>query len=169
MNLERNQEIVRAPEWCKRDAGKSFLITEWYAERAEHWAVKAILAFNRGGGKLPVEVAAGMGMRGIVLLGMETFLRGHMTAAEVQPLLDELLECVKIIRDPKARDSATGLPVASDIVSQDDIKEVQTRFWLRSEVLRVHTGFSIGDALSRLISSIMEERTASPNTQTPQT
>ncbi len=167
----RKTEIVKAPPGFGRgrDDGKHFLITEWSAGRAEKWAVKALLAFNRGGGTFPVDIAVGQGMRGIVALGLDTFLRGHMTSEEVQPILDELLECVKMIRDPKARDKATGAPVATDLTGEDDIEETQTRFWLRSEVLRVHTGFSVGDALSRLISSIMAEEKVSPTIPTSQT
>jgi hypothetical protein len=162
----RSSEIVVVPPWGKRDAGKHFMITEWPAARAEKWAVAALLAFNRGGGRFPIEMTAGMGMRGIVVLGLETFLRGQMKPEEVQPILDDLLDCVKIVRDKTARDKATGKPVATDIVSDDDIQEVQTRMWLRSEVLRVHTGFSVGDALSSLINLILTEQRASPDTKT---
>jgi hypothetical protein len=72
-----------------------------------------------------------------------------------------MFTCVKMIRDPKSKDKMTGEPIASDIVSDDDIEDVQTRAWLRSEVLRVHTGFSPADALLSLIQSI-KDRTPSP-------
>lgn len=151
------------PEWGRRDAGKHFLITEWPAERAEKWALAALMAFNRGGGEFGVEHAIGRGMEGIAVIGVQTFLRGQMRAEETIPLLDQLLECVQLVRDPAARDVATGLPVATPIVSPDDVEEVQTRLWLRSEVLKLHTGFSPGDALSTLISAIM---TAAPSQST---
>lgn len=165
----RKTDIVAVPvEWGKRDAGKTFLLTEWPAETAEKWGIKAMLAYNRGGGQVAVSDAVGAGMEGIFFLGVQTFLRGQMRADEVTPILDELLDCVKIVRDPRARDAATGGPVATPIVSADDIEEVPTRMWLRSEVIRLHTGFSPGDALSKLISLIMTT-TRSPDTGTSPT
>ena len=161
----RKTDIVVVPEWGKRDAGKTFLIREWPAERAEKWGIKALLAYNRGGGQIDVDAAIGAGMEGIFFLGVQTFLRGQIRAEEAIPILDELLDCVRIIRDPKARDAATGEPVATPIVSEDDVEEVQTRMWLRSEVLRLHTNFSPAAAVSTLISAIMTT-TASPGTRT---
>lgn len=146
-----------------RDNGKVYLITEWPAARAEEWGIRALMAYNRGGGRLPVEEAFGRGMEGIFYLGVQTFLRGQMQAVEVIPIWNELLECVKIIRDPKARDQA-GRVIATEIITDSDIMEIATRNWLRSEVLFLHTGFSPGDALFDLISAIMAG--ASPTTQT---
>jgi|SRR5579859_4281031 len=164
----RKREVVEVPEWGKRDKGKSFLITEWPAATAERWGIKALLAYNRGGGNIDPDAAIGAGMEGIFFLGVQAFLRGKMEAEETIPILDELLDCVKIVRDPKARNAETGDPVATPIVSDDDIQEVQTRMWLRSEVVRVHTGFSPAAAVSNLISLIMTPA-ASRGTQTSQT
>jgi hypothetical protein len=160
---ERKRKVVRVPDWGKRDVGKIFLLTEWSAERAEHWAWRALIAYNRGGGQIPPEVLD-RGMEAIFWVGINTFLRGQMQASEVIPIMDELLECVQIIRDETKRDVATRQPVAHPLLP-DDIAEVKTRLWLRSEVLRLHTDFSPGDFLSNLI-SVMAERTKSPDTQT---
>ena len=162
----RKTTIVKVPEWAPRDKGKLFLLTEWSAERAEKWAIKALLAFNRGGGQVPVQDVIGAGMEGIFYLGMQTFLRGQMQPGEVIPILDELLECVKFIRDKDKRDPA-GNVVATDLVSADDVEDTQTRLWLRGEVVKLHTGFSPADAVSSLISLIMTAPAAtSPNTET---
>ena len=158
--------VVRAVHGRDGAAKKLYQITEWPAARAEQWGIRALMAYNRGGGHLPVDQAFGRGMEGIVYLGIDTFLRGQMRAEEVQPILDELLECVKIVRDPSARDKQTNKPVATDIVADSDIQEVATRMWLRSEVLFLHTGFSVGDALSELTSAITSK--TSPDTQTSQ-
>jgi len=148
----RKHEAIKAPDWCKRDAGKTFLITEWPAERAEEWAIRMLLAYNRGGGQVPLE-AIQSGMEAVFWLGVNTFLRGQMQADEVIPLLNELMECVKIIRDP-SKPGPTG-PVATDIIpGADDISEVTTRLWLRSEVLRLHTNFSVIELLSKLRSEM---------------
>lgn len=151
----RKKEIVKVPPDFGRDSGKTFQITEWSAETAEKWAVSSLLAYNRGGGQIPLSQMAGGGMEAIAILGVNTFLRGQMQAEEVLPILDQLLDCVEVVRDPKARDAATGLLVVTPIVSPDDIEEVKTRLWLRSEVLRVHTGFSMAAVVSNLISAIM--------------
>jgi hypothetical protein len=148
----REREVVKVPEWGKRDAGKVFLITEWPAERAEEWAFRALIGYNRGGGQVPVEAISG-GMEAVFWLGVNTFLRGQMQAAEVIPILNELMECIKIIRDPNTK--GPDGPVAHDVLP-GDIEEIKTRLWLRSEVLRVHTNFSVSDLLSRLISEVMK-------------
>lgn len=150
----RKSEVVEVPsEWGGRDAGKKFLITEWSADRAEHWAIRCLIAYNRGGGQVPME-AIGGGMEAIFLLGVNTFLRGQMQASEVIPILDELMECVKIIRDPKAR-APDGSIIASDIIpGGEDIAEAKTRLWLRSEVIRLHTNFSPAEMLWSLISAV---------------
>lgn len=146
-----------------RDAGKHFLITEWAADRAEKWAFRAIIAYNRGGGQIPIDVI-GQGMQAIFFVGINTFLRGQMDAAEVIPVLDELLQCVKIIRDPTKR-APDGAIIATDLLP-DDIEEVKTRLWLRSEVLRVHTNFSPAELLSTLWAALMTTESTSPKRKT---
>lgn len=157
----RKQEVVKVPDgWGARDAGKHFLITEWPAARAEDWAMRMLFAYNRGGGEVPME-AIGGGMQAMFLIGINTFLRGQIQSDEVIPLLNQLLECVKFVRDPKVR-SPAGDVIATDIASDDDIMEVKTRLWLRSEVVRVHTNFSPADMLWSLISAITKESPTSP-------
>jgi hypothetical protein len=151
----RKKKIIRADESMGRDAGKHFLITEWYAERAEKWALRALLAYNRGGGEVPVEAVFNGGMEGIFWLGINTFLRGQMKSEEVIPILDELLECVQMVRDPNKK-LPDGSPIVTPIASKDDIGEIKTRLWLRSEVLELHTGFSVAALVSKLISAVME-------------
>lgn len=161
----RKHEVVKVPAGGGRDAGKVFLITEWPAERAEEWALRMLLAYNRGGGQVPVEAISG-GMEAIFWLGVNTFLRGQMQSSEIIPILNELMECVKFIRDPEAK-GPEG-PIATDIIpGADDIEEVKTRLWLRSEVLRVHTNFSVGDLVSTLISGVMSQ--AKPPSSTAET
>lgn len=160
----RKTAIAKVPaEPGNRDAGKHYLITEWPAETAEKWALRAFLAYNRGGGELELDKVAGMGMDGIFALGVQTFLRGQMKAEEIIPILDDLLQCVKLIRDPTKR-SPDGSPIATPIVSPDDISEVRTRLWLRSEVLKLHTGFSLADALFALISLVSKTKAPASST-----
>lgn len=151
----RKTEIVTATEG--RDAGRKYLITEWDAARADRWATRAVLALAGGSTPLPFPVQAlvGKGMEAIFVVGLQTILTANINPDVLLPLLDELLTCVKIIRDPKALDKDTGQPLAFEMALSDDIQEVKTRWWLRSEVLRIHTGFSAGDAFSRLLTLIL--------------
>lgn len=150
----RKTKAVIAPDFCGRDRAKHFYLIEWPAATAEKWALRAILAYNRNGGAVLREDIFGLGMEGIFLLGMNTFLRGQIQAEEIIPILDELLECVRIIRDPSKKSADTGEMVTSPIVSDDDIEETATRMWLRSEVFELHTGFSAAGAVSKLIGLI---------------
>lgn len=152
----RKVETVRVPaDGFGRDAGKLFRITEMSANQAEKWAVRALLLLAGSGGEIP-ESVIGMGMEGIALTGINVFLRSPIQYEKLEPLLDEMMTCVQVVRDSRTPDVATA------IASPDDIEEVATRAWLRGEVLRIHTGFSAAAALSALISKIMTP----PNTST---
>lgn len=149
----RESIVVRVPEFPgtrNRDSqphAKLFRLTEWPAAKAENWGLRMLMAANQGGGEIPLNLA-GIGMEGIAIIGINAFLRGNIVPGTLIPLLDELLECVTIIRDPKRPDIATPL-------NPDDIEEVATRMWLRGEVLSLHLGFSVSAALSALYRKIM--------------
>jgi hypothetical protein len=163
--MGRNSKIVQVPRFeqtLNRDLNKHFLVTEWPAARADRWMQKVTFAFNKGAGELPMSMR-GVGWEGIAIVGINTFLRGNVSSEEMMPLLDELLECVKLIRDPKHPD------VVTDIVSDDDIEEVATRWWLRNEVVSVHINFSPLAALSRLMSSILTREPEPPTSKTTRT
>lgn len=162
----RKTEVVVATHG--RDAGKNFQIKEWDADVADRWATRVILALTRGSKPIPfpIESLLGRGMEAIFIVGLQTILSASVETKEVIPLVDELLQCVKIVRDPTARDRDGGGVIASDLISADDIEEVATRWWLRSEVLRVHTGFSTSGMFGKLLSSIMSKDPPLPNTET---
>ena len=146
----------------ERDAGKHYLIKEWSAARADDWVQRLAYAFNRNGGQIPMDLRS-IGWEGLAVLGINTFLRGEADPAVMIPLGNELLECVKIVRDPRFPDVATPL-----IPDSEDVAEVATRWWLRDQVVSVHTGFSFLACLSTLWSAIkaLGERKDLPNTQT---
>lgn len=144
----RKSETVTVPDWGARDAGKRFLITEMAAARAEKWALRMFVALKGTGSEIP-EGMARLGIVGVALAGLNVFLRSEIRPEVLEPLLDEMMTCIQVVRDAAHPDVATQLS------SDDDIEEVQTRLWLRSEVLRIHTNFSVAEALSRLISATM--------------
>jgi hypothetical protein len=141
-----------------RDEGKHFRITEWPAATAEGWGIRVMLAYNRSGGAIPLDVQ-GIGMEGIAILGINTFLRGNVESDEIVPLLNRLFECVKVVRDPRFPDVATDF-------HDDDTEEVATRLWLRGEVLSLHINFSVKDALVSLIRMITTKSPESSATPT---
>lgn len=157
----RKTENVTIPKWeGNRDAGKVFKITEMPAARAEKWALRALLMLKGSGERIPDNVQS-LGMVGVAIVGLNVFLQGNINAADLDPLMDEMMTCVEIARDPKHPE------VSSPIVSDADIEEVQTRLWLRSEVIRIHTNFSVADALSTLISTINSASTSATTSTSP--
>lgn len=127
-----------------RDHGKVFLITEMSSRQTERWADRALLALSRSGQQIPV---GGAGLAGVAVMGLRALMAVEF--AEVEPLLEEMMACIQIYPDPKNRDIIRKL---NDIDEGGDIEEVKTRFTLRAEVFKLHTGFSFADIRSRLTS-----------------
>jgi hypothetical protein len=154
--MARTIKTVQVPSFpnCKnRDLGKTFLITEWDALTADRWIQRVAYAVVNTGGTLPLDLK-NAGWEGIAIMGINSLLRGNMDPNIMIPLAEELLNCVQIIPDPKFPEQSLR---RADL--DGDIEEIATRWWLRNEVVSVHTGFSPADALSALISSIMTPRT----------
>lgn len=132
-----------------RDKGKAFVITEMDADKGERWAIRALLALSRGG----IEVPPGLfeqgwiGLANILPYALVVGLQSLHGAqwSEVEPLLDEMMECVRF-KPPGVNDERAFQPLFPGAGSQ--IEEIATRFYLRREVLQLHMGFSLADALS---------------------
>ncbi len=123
-----------------RDSGKTFLLTEKDAVSTEKWAQRAILAMAASGIDIPPEVIR-MGLGAIVAAGFRSLMT--MAFADAEPLLDEMLSCVQVVPDRTKPDVVRRL-------DPEDIEEVATLLLLRSEVVELHTGFSIAGWLSKL-------------------
>lgn len=136
-----------------RDQGRHFLITEASAMAAEKWAWRLFLAVKGTNAEVPPEHAA-YGIVEVARRGINAFLASDIDFEKLEPLLDEMMACVQLVRDPSSIDSATGMPVATPMTLSDDIQEVQTIGWLRSEVLRVHTNFSVVEAALAWVSRV---------------
>lgn len=152
---DRKRELVPAPDapWIGRDRGKNFVITEWGAKRAERWAWGMCFALKGSTSEIPTDVAR-LGMVGVGIALINTVLKADVDYAKIEPYMNELIdECVGIARDMKNIDKQTGLPFATPLL-EGDIAEMATRQWLRSEVIRVHTNFSMFDALSALLAQM---------------
>jgi hypothetical protein len=116
-----------------RDRGKVFQLKEADAIKADKWAMRAFLALNRAGVEIPDEIAK-MGIVGILAVGVHK-LRG-IAWEDLEPLVDEMMACVKIIPTPSSPN------VVRNLVA-DDIEEISTLALLRREILRLHLDFTL--------------------------
>lgn len=114
-----------------RDHGKEFEITEMSSDKAERWAMRALLALTNTGVEIPQGIE-GAGMAGIAHVGFQMFGRLDFDVAE--PLLAEMMSCVQIKME-------SGLRAVNDDFG--DIEEVMTRLKLRKAWFELHTGFSL--------------------------
>lgn len=120
-----------------RDTGKDFILTEMPASQAFKWGYRALGAMARSGLDVPPHIIE-MGMAGVLAMGLKAILGADF--ADAEPLLDELMACVRRVEEK--------LPDGRPLV-ENDIEEPITISLLQSEVLELHTGFSVADYLSK--------------------
>jgi hypothetical protein len=118
-----------------RDKGKMFLITEMSAAQGESWAIRALMALMRANVEMPSDFE-NLGMAALAQMGFQCFAGLHWEVAE--PLMREMFECVQIIPDPRKPAVVRAL---SGENGDYDIEEISTRFKLRVEIWKLHTGF----------------------------
>lgn len=123
-----------------RDRGKTFVLTEMPASKAESWAMRALLALMSGDVELP-DGFERMGMAGMAEVGIRAL--SGLTWEVAEPLLDEMMACVQFMPDPSK-------PHVVRALFEEDIEEVSTRIKLRAEVWKLHTGFLKAVALFNL-------------------
>jgi hypothetical protein len=132
-----------------RDHGKTFVLHEMSAFQAESWAMRALLAVGAGNVQVP-SPPPNSGIAGLLELGLRSIF--NLPYDQARPLLEEMLGCVHYLPDPAKPDTERALDKA-----HDDIEEASTISFLRSEVFRLHTGFSLAGALSTLVSGVMQQ------------
>jgi hypothetical protein len=145
------RKSVRVPITASgRDAGKVFVLHEMPADQAEWWFYRFVMALANAGAKIPEEVlfagAAGFAemlptLRNSLVVGMRA-LQG-LTAPDVEPLLKEMLPCIKF-QPPGSSPAPPEQEIFPGINSQ--IEEVATWLKLRFELIQLHVGFSLADA-----------------------
>lgn len=131
--MARYTKIVKIEASGKRDAGKSYFITEMSAHDSFKWGCKAVLALVNAGVNLP-DGSENLGMAGLVGLTLSSLKTG-LKWEEAEPLMDELMTCVKFIPDPNKPD------IVRDIYP-GDIEEFTTIAQLHSEVFKLHINFT---------------------------
>lgn len=114
-----------------RDKGKVFVLTEMDADKGERWAMRALLALANEDVQIP-EGLERMGMAGLVQIGIQSLAK--LRYETVEPLLEEMWDCVKIIPDPTK-------PHIIRELFPGDTEEITTRLKLREEVLKLHVDF----------------------------
>lgn len=125
-------EGARSEKIGQRDNGKIFLLTEMPADRAERWALRALLAVANVGVDIPDDLKS-LGMAGIAALGFKAL--SGLKWVDAEPLFDELMACVQYVN------TAGPQPLLSGDNSQ--IEDVATRMMLKRKVFELHTGFSL--------------------------
>lgn len=128
----RKKSTYTVTDENSRDKDKVFHISEMSAYAAERWAIKAFFALANAGLDIPPEYE-NMGMEGLLAMGIKSL--GKIRFEDAEPLLDEMMQCVRIIPDPNKPN------VIRDLIDED-IEEVKTRLILRKEVFQLHLGFS---------------------------
>ena len=159
----RKKEVVRVPDGYGRDSSppKYFKIIEWPAIKAEKWAWRMALCLKGSSAYIPEDVAR-LGIIGITARIINGILGADIDEARFLPLLDEMMECVQIVRVKDTPDpNDPTQPLSTPMNLEDDIEEPRTVAWLRSEVLRLHTGFNIAEGLSKLLSAVTNTKEAS--------
>lgn len=114
-----------------RDKGKTFVLTEMSASKAESWAMRAILALMEGGVDLPTGFERA-GLAGMVEVGIRAL--SHLRWEVAEPLLNEMWDCVQYMPDPSKPH------VVRDLI-ESDIEEVMTRVKIRAEIWKLHADF----------------------------
>lgn len=135
-----------SPENPNRDFNRRYRVNEMSADKAERWAIRLLLALANAAAKMPEEQVMS-GLNGLNVTIPQLLVQGIRSLAgmrfeDAEPLLADMMSCVEFI--PPGMEQ--GVPIASGDASQ--IEEVSTRMTLRYEVLQLHLGFSLADALS---------------------
>jgi hypothetical protein len=127
-----------------RDQGKTFILTEMPASKAEAWGARLMLALSRAGVDVPLDFFE-MGMAGVAVMGLKAM--GGLSWDVAKPLLDEMMACVRIKVPAGVRD-----------LNEDagDIEEVKTRLRLRDEVINLHLSFSVAAFISNFQKTMAE-------------
>ncbi len=129
-----------------RDKGKTFLLTEMAATKAEDWAIRVMLSLGAANVEIP-DGALQLGMAALAEIGLKKLFA--LNPAVVRPLLDELMECVQMQPDKKR-------PEVRRALIESDVEEVKTLLLLKWRVLSLHLDFSLAAGLSESFGGILE-------------
>ena len=116
-----------------RDKGKTYIITEMSALKAERWARHGLAAVAKGA-DMPADIE-NAGMAAWASLAVRAI--ANMPEDQADRMWDDLLACVAI----KTAVKPEGRPLILDVDDGDYVEEPQTILKLRMEAFDLHTGF----------------------------
>lgn len=131
-----------------RDKGKTYLLTEMPALRAARWGDKALNGMARSNVTIPPEVV-GSGIIGVYYVGLKMLFASDFPI--VEELTNEMMACVEFLPDGNP---ALKRPIIGQNSIASDIMEITTIYRLREEVIKLHTGFTIAEIISKLTSAM---------------
>lgn len=118
-----------------RDYNKVYQIEEMSAYQAEMWCYRALGGMIQGGLQIPeADKFLEFSSETLAMIGFVNFMR--IEPHILEPLLRELLDCVKII--PQEGKIHNPRPISRN---NPDIEEVSTLIELRTEVLKLNLNF----------------------------
>lgn len=132
----RKEKIVRVdggPD--NRDRGKHFKIIEMSAWDLEEWGRDAMILLAKAGVDIGT-VSPEEGFVGILRAGVQNLFK--LDGSMLAPLMDRMMLCVRYISDPKNPDFVQPL-------KREDVEELSTILFLRTEVMKLHQNFSMGE------------------------
>jgi len=141
-----------------RDNGKTFILTEMAATKAEDWAIRVMFALGSANVEVP-EGALQLGMSALAEIGLKKLFA--VNAEQMRPLLSELMECVEFVPNPQKPQVKIRFPMF-----ESQIEEVRTLLTLKWEVLKLHLDFSLADGLSESLGKGPEATNRRPNMRT---
>ena len=141
-----------------RDKGKQFQLTEMPATKAEDWAIRAMFALGAANVEIP-EGALQLGMASLAEIGIKKLFA--VEAAQMRPLLAELMECVELVPNPQKPQVKIKYPVF-----ESQVEEVKTLLLLKWEVLKLHLDFSLAASLSESLGKAVEKAKHKPSMRT---
>ena len=136
--MTRRTEVVTITEE-NRDHGKSFLLTEMTADKAERWAVRALTHAMQNGAPMPPGMVGGQGLSLAGLAAVGVFILVWIPYEKLEPMLEEAMRCVQFVVGDKIKPQ----PIHAGNLCQ--IHEVSTFVMLRKKLWELHLGFSMAE------------------------
>jgi hypothetical protein len=143
-----------------RDKGKSFLLTEMAATKAEDWAIRVMLALGAANVDIP-DGALQLGMAALAEIGLKKLFA--IDAVSIRPLLAELMECVEFVPNLQKPQVKVGYPLF-----ESQVEEVKTLLMLKWEVLKLHISFLQAASLSESLGTTLGALKHKPGTRMSQ-
>ncbi len=143
-------------ETDNRDKGKSFLIKEMSAHKAEQWSAEALVAIFSGNVPADILQVSQTSNTAALATAMEYLLKG-LSWKSIKPLYNSLLSCVSFIPEKENKANPVNVIPLTETNIENFIEEVPTLLKLRLAALEINLGF-LGEGAG-LFSHLMSANT----------